>query len=56
MIIVPDYHTVVEYGVNEWPPYYKPFPEKPKDYVELSKVKIVGPKPIHKFTYPASTK
>jgi hypothetical protein len=52
IIVVPDHPTVVEYGVNEWPPNYKPFPPKPEGAIDLKTVKLIGPKPTHRFTFP----
>ncbi|MEM2424861.1 MAG: hypothetical protein QXK73_06390 [Candidatus Bathyarchaeia archaeon] len=40
-IIVYTRPTIVEYGVNEWPPDYKP-PIEPSKYVDLKKVKLIS--------------
>jgi len=54
IVMVPNYPYLIEHSVNEWPPNYKPFPPEPKGYVDLKTVKIAGPKPVHKLTYPPS--
>ncbi|MEM1550796.1 MAG: hypothetical protein QXR13_02540, partial [Candidatus Bathyarchaeia archaeon] len=33
---------LVEYGVDEWPPEYKPHPETPSKFVDLTKVRLVS--------------
>jgi hypothetical protein len=52
VVIVPDYPYVVEHGLNEWPPDYEPYPKAPRGYVDLTKIKIVGPKPTGSETFP----
>jgi len=52
IVIVPDHPTVVEHSVDVWPRDYKPFPERPPGAIDKKTLKIVGPKPIHKLTFP----
>ncbi|MEM2424755.1 MAG: hypothetical protein QXU81_07575 [Candidatus Bathyarchaeia archaeon] len=50
LIVIALYPYLVEHGVNEWPPDFKP--EEPKrEYVDLRKVKVIGPKPTDPRTF-----
>ncbi|MEM2104719.1 MAG: hypothetical protein QW717_07525 [Candidatus Bathyarchaeia archaeon] len=52
LVIVPDYPTVVEHGVLEHPPDYKPFLAEPREYVDIKRTRLVGPKPVDPLTFP----
>jgi len=49
--VVPDCAYRIEHSVNEWPPDYEPCPKEPPEYVDLTKTRLVGPKPSDLETF-----